>query len=419
MAHIQKTLLNTEERGVMMICTGGDCQERIKEPLELFDGSLACPHCACILKHNFAVTEQNDNLFRLSQAYYFQYLAMAAAVDKSVEQKKLAAIQKKLEIAVKYCRDAARLGHPEACVKLGFYWETGYMQKRESVERFKMAFRYYDEVVQMDERALTLERDDGGAVVARDYEKNEKILAVKREAAVRLLRLLAEAGEDLQNMMGFNLAALTERLKFAVGDSGETAITEQQPSREEFVLRTLKDAKKNAGDAPVFGYFLMPANALAKAYGDENSADNSEDKIYNIMRNSGKLDVKWAFLEDLNDGDAENNTFNEVTDSADCLPDISAGEKPVVVAFVNGAWQSKPSKEIGKKKTKSLNKLSTLIFTDNEPTDAFHNLCTTANLGFAKIFYADDLYFGCLKNAKNPVEGILEYVMEKRKDGDN
>jgi hypothetical protein len=396
MAYNMKTLFNTEERGGTMICTNDGCGKSIEKPLELFDGALACPYCGGILKHKFAVNEENDNLFRLSQAFYFKYLAAVAADNqKKPDLKKMQEIEQDLETAVTYCREAAWKGHPEACVKLGFYWESSYVGKKDSVERFKMAYRYYDEVASLDERTVDVERGEDGVAVAKDYAKNAKFSAVKKEAAARLLRMLAEVGEELQNMMGFQLDEVTERLKAIVGDYGEAAFIAKRTSREEFVLRTLKEAKKNAGDAPVFGYFLMTGNELKNAYGDENSAD----KICGIVASGGKLDLKWAFLNDLYDNDTENNAFTDLNDNADCLPAESVGENTLVVAFINGAWSPKPSKEIGKKKTKSLNKLSNLLFRYNEPTDALHELCKASKTEFAKIFYADDLYYGCLKNA--------------------
>ncbi|MBQ7880108.1 MAG: sel1 repeat family protein [Clostridia bacterium] len=417
MAYNQKTVVNTEERGGMMICTEETCGRSIEEPLELFDGSLVCPYCGNILKHKFSVNERNDNLFRLSQAYYFKYLAAAATLSDQTENeaKKAERIYKYLESAVAYCREAARSGHPEACVKLGFYWEVGYVRKRDSIDRYKMAYRYYDEVCNLDEKAIEIERGEGGVVTARDYAKSEKFRQVKTEAAARLLKMLAEVGEELHNIMGFNLAAVTDRAKAIAGEQGESNVSLRKASREEIVLRTLKEAKKNAGDAPVFGYFLMSASALREAYGDEKTTD----KIFNLVSSGGKLELKWVFWTDLDDNDVDNNAFVDINDNQDSLPEERYGEKQVLVSFFNGAWSPAPQKVIGKKKTKCLNKLSALLFKYNDPTESFHELCKTSRTEFARIFYADDLYYGCLKDARDPIRGILEHILQKRAEGDN
>lgn len=417
MAYNQKTVVNTEERGGMMICTEATCGRSIETPLELFDGSLVCPYCGNVLKHKFSVNERNDDLFRLSQAYYFKYLAEAATTlsnQTENEAKKAERIYKYLENAVACCRKAARSGHPEACVKIGFYWEAGYVGKRDSIDRYKMAYRYYDEVCNLDERQLEIERGEGGVATARDYAKPEKFRQVKIEAAARLLKMLAEVGEELQNIMGFNLAKVTERAKAIAGVHGEAAVSHRKASREEIVLRTLKDAKKNAGDAPVFGYFLMSVNELRQAYGD----DKSTDKIFNLV-SGGKLELKWAFWADLDDNVVDNNAFVDINDNQDSLPEERYGEKQVLVSFFNGAWTPAPTKEIGKKKTKCLNKLATFLFKYNDPTEAFQELCKTSRTEFARIFYADDLYYGCLKDGRDPVRGILEYLLQKRAEGDN
>ena len=340
MAYNQKTVVNTEERGGMMICTEATCGRSIETPLELFDGSLVCPYCGNVLKHKFSVNERNDDLFRLSQAYYFKYLAEAATTlsnQTENEAKKAERIYKYLENAVACCREAARSGHPEACVKIGFYWEAGYVKKRDSIDRYKMAYRYYDEVCNLDERQLEIERGEGDVITARDYAKPEKFRQVKIEAAARLLKMLAEVGEELQNIMGFNLAKVTERAKAIAGVHGETAVSHRKASREEIVLRTLKDAKKNAGDAPVFGYFLMTVNELRQAYGD----DKSTDKIFNLV-SGGKLELRWAFWSDLDDNDVDNNAFVDINDNQESLPEDRYGEKQVLVSFFNGSWTPAP-----------------------------------------------------------------------------
>lgn len=416
----QETKLNTNDSGGKMICTKEGCEKPIQAPLELFDGKLACPYCGSVLTHKFTVNEWNDNLFRLSQAYYFQYLAAAAKAKQLTD-----AMKKDLANAVKYCHEAAISGHPEACVKMGFYWETGYKQETKSSKRFMMAIWYYEEVCRLDDREKdVVERGEDGTILVRDYKDNarKKLLAVKKEAAVRLYKLLVAERDSLKNM-GINPDEKLQELKNKVGEYGDETFVSPKTSREELVFRTLKAAKENVGDAPVFGYFIMSVDDLKNAYGNKpvsatekgKTGKKVSNKIYELMGREGKLELKYAFLSYLVDGDDSNNEFRSITDDAESLPD-GTNEK-VVVAFINGAWSPKPPKAIGKKKTKILNKLSTLLFKDDEPTDSFLDICRADGADFSRIFYADDLYYGCLKNAKNPIEGIFQYIQNGT--GDN
>ena len=57
-----------------MICA--NCKKKIDEPLLLYNGSLTCPSCKKLLTavDNFCITEENEELYRLSENMFFRSL---------------------------------------------------------------------------------------------------------------------------------------------------------------------------------------------------------------------------------------------------------------------------------------------------------------------------------------------------------
>ncbi|MBE5732537.1 MAG: hypothetical protein E7353_05795 [Clostridiales bacterium] len=397
-----------------MLCLNDRCPKpNIDQPLELFDGTLACPNCGHILSNvEFEVTEYNDGLFKLSQLYYFNYLT-------ELSQKKLSPkeAENMVSMAISYCRQASRAGHPEARVKLGYYWEMGYMKKSSDANRYKMAYRYYKDVLTMDERRVKIEKDANRKATVSEYESSAKLSEVRRESASRIALMCSNVDigaitSDIQSKLNEFGLKITKNL-----DYGEYSV-------EDSIYNILARCKLKNDAQPVFGYFIVSIGSLRNLYLREKRS------LKSIIRSSKKLDVKWIIRDDLFDMGSDNDSFYNLTDSEDSLPsvgkDYPTNDTLVLLYFFNGDYTGKNAKD--SKYKKSIKKLKDVLFykgdRDSEMTDELVYLLSEKerlnekNGFFERVFYADDVYFACLKNHVNPILAIGEYLTNKEQGED-
>ena len=90
-----------------MKCLNSACGKNIATPLELFNGLLACPHCKKELTiiRDFKITEHNNDLFNLSELYYYKYLT--SFTGEQPKSKNTVAKKVLLEKAIATCKEAA------------------------------------------------------------------------------------------------------------------------------------------------------------------------------------------------------------------------------------------------------------------------------------------------------------------------
>ena len=71
-----------------MKCLNPACGKNIATPLELFNGLLACPHCKKELTiiRDFKITEHNNDLYNLSELYYYKYLTLVGTDKEKTEK---------------------------------------------------------------------------------------------------------------------------------------------------------------------------------------------------------------------------------------------------------------------------------------------------------------------------------------------
>lgn len=117
-----------------MICQ--NCNKNIVKPLELYNGDWACPLCKTTLSIKsiaVRVDKENDETFKLSELCYLRALKNAKDVKRyNAEMRK----------ALEYCRTAARMGNPKALIRLGYFYEYGYISA-DAFESFKIACEYF------------------------------------------------------------------------------------------------------------------------------------------------------------------------------------------------------------------------------------------------------------------------------------
>jgi hypothetical protein len=322
-----------------------------------------------------------------------------------------------VDMAISYCRQASRAGHPEARVKLGYYWETGYMKKSSDANRYKMAYRYYKDVLTMDERKVKIEKDAKRKATVSEYENFAKLNEVRRESASRLVSMCSNTDigvltSDVQSKLNEFGLKITKN-----ADSGEYSV-------EDSIYNTLARCKLKNDAQPIFGYFVVSIGNLRNLYLREKRS------LKSIVRSSKKLDIRWIIKDDLFAMGSENDSFYNLTDSEDSLPSIGkeypTNDTLVILYFFNGDYTGKNAKDA--KYKKSIKKLKDATFykgdRDSEMTDELVYLLnenerlSEQKVFFERVFFADDVYFACLKNHANPILAIGEYLTNKEQGED-
>lgn len=162
-----------------------NCSKTIKRPLELYDGEFGCPHCkkrgiVGVLVKRPCVTKSNAEEYKLSEIMFYQWLTRNAAYkDKG---------DKLLDEAVAFCKSAACKGHPEAILRLGYYYDKDFADiNRTEADRCKIAAAYYRTVIDTAADGYEAEGDepapDANALMAKAVKL---LLAMLRNAPAEI-----------------------------------------------------------------------------------------------------------------------------------------------------------------------------------------------------------------------------------------
>lgn len=134
-----------------MECT--KCHKEVREPLELYNGEIACPKCKSKLTQYHSVLSATNpracELFELSETYYHYALCKKSGIPTShlAEQSTLTA-EEMVEKAIDLCQEAVKLGHPEAVWRLGFYYDRDYLeQDKTETMRARIAANLYLSII--------------------------------------------------------------------------------------------------------------------------------------------------------------------------------------------------------------------------------------------------------------------------------
>lgn len=163
----------------------GECKDKkgaaldIGRPLELYDGRWCCPRCKKDIfpqkDSELQINAENNELFVRSEEAYYKWLTSAG--------EKNAVRFKYLDKALNLCSEAAFALHPEALMRMGYYYENGYMDSSKSLkDRRNAAYRYYDAVCSNEKCELTElkekcanKRDALGEVCANKIHKKPNV----------------------------------------------------------------------------------------------------------------------------------------------------------------------------------------------------------------------------------------------------
>ncbi|MCH5155892.1 MAG: sel1 repeat family protein [Clostridiales bacterium] len=222
-----------------MICQ--NCNKNIVKPLELYNGDWACPFCKAtvgIKSIAVKVNKENDETFKLSELCYLRALK---------KQKDPTGYERELNSAIEYCRTAARMGNPKALLRLGFFYEHGYITA-DATESIRIAYEYYKLVwsstPEMEERPAD-----------RDYA--ESCIKLRSAAAKLYLELLKKLPQSFRRVGGLDFAE--ERAKIidkglpVPDDDGAERVAEDRIMRILGVLQSCYNRER----APLFGIMRL------------------------------------------------------------------------------------------------------------------------------------------------------------------
>lgn len=168
----------------------GDCKDKkgaaldVGRPLELYDGRWCCPRCKKDIfpkkDSEFVVDAENRELFIRSEEAYYKWLTSAkeAKADRF----------KYLDKALNLCSEAAFELHPAALMRMGYYYENGYMDSSKSLkDRWNAAYRYYKAVCyNVNSNVRTSAEKDP----SKEGQFGGALTEIKLECAVRLAAML-------------------------------------------------------------------------------------------------------------------------------------------------------------------------------------------------------------------------------------
>ncbi len=414
-------VMNTAQESIGRLrCLQAGCGKEFTTPLEIFDGKLVCPHCGRELaKSEFTVTKHNDDLTRLGEMYFGEYLSRSYAQDKNgnyISGGELTGaetrLREKLLIGARSAfLEASRQGHPYATMMLGYFWSVGYMGRGSDLDRYKMAFHYYNNVCTTASVNVITdgdEREIGGYVSGREG----KLLEVRREAANKLLELIVamptelsakKRGQSAPYSLATNVARMKELELIVDFSSKNVGGVSQGTSRRE-IERTLDAAIKNADHTPVFGYFILQRYEFMSLY-EEGEEEKSLFK--SCIRRGKNLEIYYAASPKEIEESAKFYRMGATGLKEEFLEEES---DEVYLFFINNA--PKVGKEFASVKARmSEGKRGdirrALVGNFGAGVDAL--MCAEERLA-GHIFYPEDIFFATKRSKQRPVEGLREYL---------
>lgn len=303
-----------------MICGNDKCKRKVEQPLELYDGSWACPYCKheiASMSGNFRITAENEELFTLAERSYFSWLTM------SVSERRRSG-KKTLEKAVELCKEAARQGNPLAVTRLGYYYDKDYVEvNRSEAVRCRIAYAYYSAVCFSDAQLAVDES------VGKTYDWQE----IRIAAANLMLEMLAFVPEEIAVLDKFNFEYNRSRVRAKLGLDYQKQRSElMKHSRSEQAFSTLYSCFAKVR-APLFGVCRLSGEELKKLFTETvgNKLDAYRMAEKGVFMSVAECDKKGSLL----DGGA---AFSAMTNRRriDEILSSLGGESEVYFFFFNG-----------------------------------------------------------------------------------
>lgn len=256
-----------------MICTNEKCNKNFEEPLELYDGSWACPFCKREISdalQDFKITPESNELFILAERNYFTWLTSSPDDRAKIWNKSIGK-------AVELCKRAALLGDPRAITRLGYYYDKDYVEiERTEAERCRIAYYYY------------------AAVCYSDSAQNidaEKWQAIREYAARLMLNMLRYAPAEITDLPKFNFEANRNRVDSVLGIKiGDDGYETKKISRSERMLETFYSCFSTTR-APLFGICRITGEELADVFATSkaNADADGRQSVYDLINHGLKI----------------------------------------------------------------------------------------------------------------------------------
>lgn len=358
-------------------------------PLELYDGTWACPHCRNLLidqQSELKITAENEELFRQGEMLYAQWLfnrdgrASVALVEK----------------AIGLCRLSARQGNPKAIARLGYYYDKDYIGGSfTEVMRVKLAYNYYSQVCYS---GLSEVETESGVAKVNWHD-------VCKKTAQAMLFMLSQAPAEIQESKTYNAKANLERLRSELGEdiafNGRVSGYYKLSNKERMfsVLLSCMDKQR----APLFGAFKLLVADMKELYerawpGDEEKIPSALDFI------AKKAFISYIKVSELTESSGRFNRLGTSSSFERMFDDLEESDMIWVFFFNNnGGHKYLPRK--GKRKA-----VNNVLYADAAATDTLKRLLQFGKTSF-HTFYDDDIYQYCKqKSLPDATRDLIEQV---------
>lgn len=368
-----------------------NCKKDAIRPLELYKGNWYCPYCKADLfpdtSTQLCVNAQNHELFVNAEENYFKWLTNAN-YDR-------ASRFKFLDKAINLCMESAFSYHPKALMRMGYYYEKGYVDLNRSLEdRWRIAYYYY--------KAVVFNINDSMDIQAKqtllEYDTNK----IKLDCAKNLVNLLLNLPSGIQNSVGFdgyaNINELLKAVYAKISQLGgsykeeEIAIVDVENSITDVLYRTVT-ACLNEDRAPVFAIFKLTREQAVRAFNKYITGMVSRDLKFKIADVKNDTAIQGVFYD---------------------IKTPMSLEKKIEECGENGIYVCLMNKKGGHKYFKK-RKLSSILDTLAKNNDKGLRRLIDQKIYNKYVFYDDDFYYYSKrgKTIERIVKDFLDGVCEE------
>ena len=357
-----------------------NCKKEVEETLELFDGTFACAICKNKINvGELKIDAVGEEQFVLAEIMFHNSLTIT---DNKVKRRAI------INRALALTKLAAFHGHPKAVIRLGYYYEMGYV-KVDAVQGFKMACQYYRTVWTNTFEEASL----------RDYVNLRQIAASRHLALLEhtppQLKLDVEHyGYDKVGSEMVASGALSSRPHKASGVSDEEL---DDALRISGILNTCL----NKARPSLFGIIALTGSAIRNWANGEVLHGKKTEKRYALYAREGvELYLLWS----------KNNHYRHLVGEHSLAEKDSTGnllldDETYYLCFLNGS-------------VKRYGAVKKLLTPEGANADLLFALVNTANgKGYADyVFYGDDVQFYRSKGEtiKHATKDLIEAVCNNK-----
>lgn len=377
----------------------GYCNAEVVRPLELYDGRWCCPNCKKDVFPDtdsiFVIDASNNELFVRSEEYYYKWLTCTDE-DKKTRFKYL-------DKAVNLCSEAAFRHHPGALMRMGYYYDNGYIDFTKSrEERWIVAYFYY--------KAVCFNVHTSVATSAGEAYSDE-IKEIKTECARRMATMLKNPPRGVSKKGSFDgfvdLNALRknvlDKIKQLGGeyDEGEYMLAAKHDYDNADVAYVAWRSCFDEERAPLFGIFKLTKDEALKFFAPLGNG-------YSVPERIGR-DTRLKIAEMYDDKEIEGRFYELRNSDALARYAENCPESGIYVCFINGAGGHKYLKK------RQINAFAKSI---GEHNNAHIKRLIAAGKYNASVFYDDDVYRYMEKRTPidKAVEKFIQEICEEDKD---